>query len=214
MSKHIEMIAVLLQERHVLHCSAEEASGRTTQIEVVHRPGPALDGSEEVPPWFTPSLAEFYKFYDGLGLYTQPNEDNDAVRMYSLAELKAAKLELQEVLDDCVGRYAKEYSGPDLRDWLAGLMPIAEFPETGDRFCVDTCTDQAHGEKLVRFLDHEAYYGGYCDPQHTDIYADTPMRMILRLLTAPVSSLLASWRGFEDGEMWIAEGISETRSPE
>lgn len=85
-------------------------------------------------------------------------------------------------------------------------MPLAEIAETGGRFCLDTYAKRNDEENAIRYLDHEAYYGAYCDPDNTEVYASTPTEMILKWLTAPVSTLLADWRGVKDGELWLVEG--------
>ncbi len=195
-------IEQLLDAEVVLRCQSIERVDAFQDITVIHSHNGRIGEGIQLPVWTTPSLRLVYRNFSGLRLFHQPGEENYGIRLFHIEQVDAEKADLRDAFDMFIDRYRKEYSGSDLDTWLKGLIPIAEYPETGDRFCLDMTFANEAGECPVRFLDHEEYYGGFCDSDHTEIVAEDCLDMLVKWLTIPPARFLSGWQGVANGEFW------------
>lgn len=193
----------LLERKVIFHCTPRGGSDGSKDFDVVHTTNDPLEGN--APEWTSPSLAQVYKFSNGLSLF-QPSENvDDGFRLFDLDELKEELDFLKEIFDENRDRYKEESDFEDLDEWLDGLIPIAEVMASGDKFAFDTYNRNENGECPIRFLDHEAYCGGCCDPEEMEVISQDAISFLREILNNPLNYVASHWTGGDFNQQWYPD---------
>jgi len=197
----------LLKRRVIFHCKRRGGGEEKKDIEIVHSFAAPLPRNK-APNWSTPSLRNIYERWNGLKLFQPAHDNDDGFRLFSADEVEDELIELRETFSENLDSYQEESEFGDLEAWLNGLIPIAEIMCSGDKFALDTYHHNGNGECPIIFLDHEAYYGGCCDPESMEEVSENALALIENVLTEPLKYIASHWVGGGFDDQWYPESIS------
>lgn len=197
----------LLKQKVTFHCSRRGGGKEKRDFQIVHSLGFPLE-TDNIPDWVTPSLLSIYNKWNGLRIFQPSHEAEDGFRLFAINEVNEELIRLREIFEDNIELYKEETDFTDLENWLTRLVPIAEIMCSGDVFVLDTYNKNTDGECPVLFLDHEAYYGGCCDPEVAEKQAENVTEFLIKVLKDPLKFVAAHWVGDDFNEQWYPDSVS------
>ena len=202
-------LSALLGRRAVFHCSPRGGDLGSRDFEIVHSVKSPIP-EEELPDWMPPSLRTVLSEFGALALF-QPEESwPDGFRLFAPAECdESFKLFLQSV-EDASEHLDEDESNQsaEAENWSRNLRPIGEVVESADLFAIDTMNRREDGECPVVFLDHEYYFGGWLDPEDTEILAASVSELLETILKDPLPFLDACWTGNDPNQQWFPDSVT------
>ena len=205
----MDEIRELLGRSSVFHCTPRGGDSGTRDFELTHSADTPVS-ADYLLDWMPPSLRMLLGEFGALRLF-QPEENSpDGFRLFNPSEcednlclfLKTME-EAAELLDD------DELNQNIVAEkWSKNLRPIGEVVESADLFAIDTTNRLEDGECPVVFLDHEYYFGGWLDPEDTEVVAGDIVELVATILQDPLPYLASSWTGSDPDRQWFPEAVT------
>ncbi len=205
----MDELRALLKRKAVFHCSPCSGATDSRDFELVHTlRAPVPD--EEIPDWMPPSLRSVLVQIGALELFQPEEYAPDGFRLFTPDEcdanlglfLRTIQRAAEYLDDDELNKDA------EAEQWSKSLRPIGEVIESGDLFAIDTVNRQSDGECPVMFLDHEYYFGGWLDPEDTEVVASSVIELLSTILKDPLPYLASCWRGNDPNRQWFPDSVS------
>ena len=205
----MDEIRDLLRRTAVFHCTPRGGGSETRDFEVVHSASNRI-AEAELPDWMPPSLQSVLSEFGAVELFKPAHDVPDGFRLFAPAECDASLEQFLETIEEA----ADFLEDDDLNDlesaeqWSKQLRPIGEVMASGDLFAIDTLNRTDDGECPIVFLDHEYYFGGWLDPDDTDVVAANAVELLTKVLSDPLPYLASHWTGGDPYRQWFPDSVS------
>ena len=192
----MDQIRALLSRPAVFHCSPRGSELGSRDFEIVHSVRAPIPAAE-LPDWMPPSLRSVLAEFGALELFQPGKNAPDGFRLFTPAECEKSLTLFLETIEDAAESLDHDElnQSVEARSWSQSLRPIGEIMGSGDLFAIDTANRKSDGECPVVFLDHEYYFGGWLDPEDTEVLADNVRSLLVTILEDPLPYLASCWTG-------------------
>lgn len=205
----MDEIKALLKRRAVFHCSPRGGELGSRDFEIVHSVRAPVS-EEELQDWMPPSHRSVLIEFGALELFQPEEHGPDGFRLFTPAECNESLALFLQTIENAAELLDEDElnQSVEAENWSKNLRPIGEVVESGDLFAIDTMNRRKNGECPVVFLDHEYYFGGWLDPEDTEVVAASVLELLVTILKDPLPYLDACWAGNDPNQQWFPDSVT------